>query len=1289
MKRALIFIMLLSFISLIAAKITVVESSENYLILDFVLDDYQVLAQGDYSLIQIDEASFPATPGMPSLPELEFKIGIPPNGASSYTLLSSTQKPVTLPSRLLPIPHIYKVDGVAEYDYAVDEKLYNEAPSHFIHPLATHIFRDQPFIPYILYPFIYDGNLQLTVIQSARIRIDITGNTSAKNPARNDPMAMPILNQMLNSDYARYWTMPKRTQINYADFSRSPWWIRIETDKDGLYRINPGQLSGFDLDQIDPRSFRLFSTFGKVLPLDPLYAGEEFTEIPIKVIGEEDGSFDSSDYILFYGSDRDGYEVNSVLNDSSSKIYYNPYSKRVVYWLTHAGDFDNPPLRITMDEPLIDFNNDVDYHREKVHIETETHRRELIGYDWYLTRMFGSSTLDYTFDINLPDLDPSESQLLEFRMRQEDVSSELTHSITVFVNGEIIPNSATENNNHTWYSTFFLNFAETTSAFHSGNNSIVIRVNRGTTRDNLFLDFYRVTYSRNLIKTNTQFMANAYLSTNGQGVKYNFSGSASELTILKVTDFSSISQVPFIETATGFYFTATGGSTTRFVVAKPGEFYSPASLQSYDPVDLVTMTSPIQSVIVSPAEFLDQAQILSDLYQQNWGYHTKVVLQDDIFDQFSGGHPDPGAIRQYMRYIYHNAPEPSLQTLTLLGLGTLDWRNFSTVAAIKNKIIIYQDPYSSVTSDDYFAMLTNSNYPEIAVGRYPVINENELNNMINNFRNYTQNSPQGLWRNSVVFLADDEVNGSNTNEWIHTQDMQSLSNMINPSVLNSKIFAAQYDSDEFHNKPKVRDALFDEINNGKLMFYYVGHGSFDILGMQDYLNVSTDLGRFQNHNMLPLFIASSCEVSQFDYWAYESLGQKTVIMNNLGAIASIGATRLSFSVPNQALMIRLVPNMLNEHYPVGYAMIDAKLRNTQSGINDDKYILMGDPNLSINPPISEDNLTLNDPSDKDEMIVHSRQSPIFSGSFAADNLQGEAQVLAFDAKRGAMINNYYVTHSGPQIFKGRVSVADSEFESSFYIPDDIEGGDTALVLSYFWDQATNQDYISYYYPLQLSADVLPDAPDNDSPPEISLFLGSYDFRSGDTVSTTPVLYAKVADENGINLTGYAGHNLLLVLDNSLNPITVTDYFEYDIDSYTSGTLQYQLTQLSEGPHNLQLIAFDNQNLPAVSETHFISRQTGAMSLENLLIYPNPMKDQGDITFIISDNAEITLDIFTMRGRRIRRIKTTAHQGFNQIPFDGRDEFGARLANNTYFIRLRAKTQDGNSIEKRERLVIYK
>lgn len=1287
MKRTTIIALLLLICSFAMAKFTVLERSGRNLIVDFGLDEYEILEQHGFSSIMMSQAGYPEKPGNPSLPELEFKIGIPPNGNATYSLISSTETRLSLPDRLIPVPHIINRDGISDYEYEIDEDLYRAVNNSIIQKLEPGVFRGHSFVPFVLSPFRYDGDKTITVVNSARIQITLQGDIDAKSPRRNDPLASRVLQQILNHEDAQSWYTTQRAEVNYADFSRSPWWIKIETDKSGMYRINPSQLTGFPIAEIDPRSFRIFSTFGKVLPLSAYHPGEEFAELPIQVVGEEDGSFDPADYILFYGSNRSGYDVNGALNTDLQKIYHNPYSQNAVYWLTFAGDFDQPPLRIQPEGDLPYVNNEVTFHRQLVHVEEEKQRRDPESFTWFMTRMFGSSTLDYTFDVNLVDVDPYENQLLEFRMQQENVRSNTIHRISVYVNGVAVPYTE-DNEIHTWSGLLMYHFKKETSAFQIGNNRIVIRVHRTNNMDNLFLDYYRVTYSQKLHKTNQQYIANAYMSDVGQGVKYDFSGSATDVKVFKKSGPGLLSQLPITLADGGFTFSSTGGASTQFFVSKPDEYFSPLSIQEMHPVDLSQTSGPIQSVIVTPAEFLDQANALADMYSQNWGYHSKVVLQQDIFNQFNGGHPDPGAIRQYLKYVYYTAPAPALQGLTLLGLGTMDWRNYSGMAQSKNKIMVYKNPENSACSDDYFVKLTNDIRPDIVVGRYPVSNVGELTNMLNNFQNYTQNPTPGLWRNQVVLMADDNVNGDSTADWQHTIDMQDLSRLLHPAVLQTKLFAAEYDFDEFLNKPKARDALIDEINDGRLLWYYVGHGSFDILGMQDYFNVSTDLGRLHNADTLPLFIAASCGVSTFDHWAHESLGQKTVMMNNAGAIASIGATRDSFSGPNHALMSYFIPNMLNRHFPLGEALMDAKLRYTNSSTNNHVYAILGDPYLHIVPPMRTEGLTLKNLS-PDVSTLHPRQNAQFSGNFGATGLHGKAQFLAYDSSRNYLVNTTRVTQRGPQIFRGQVSVENSDLSAAFFVPDDIVTGSSGLVLSYLWDEASSQDYVSYYHPLPLSSEILPDAPLNEAPPEISIYLGSYDFREGDTVSTSPLLYAKISDDNGINLTSTAGHNILLVIDNSLNPISVTDYFEYDMDSHTHGTLIYQMPKLSEGSHRVQLIAFDNQNLPQVAEVHFVAKKTGPISMENLLIYPNPIKREGHITFIISESSDITLDVFTMSGKRIRRIQSFAQQGFNKIPFDGKDEFGARLANNTYFIRVRAKTQDGKNIEKRERLVIYK
>ena len=72
--------------------------------------------------------------------------------------------------------------------------------------------------------------------------------------------------------------------------------------------------AGLPVDTLDPRSFQLF------------YMGQE---VPIRVIGEEDGHFDATDVLLFYGRSVDSLFLDGILPT-------NKYTGTNIYWLTYA-----------------------------------------------------------------------------------------------------------------------------------------------------------------------------------------------------------------------------------------------------------------------------------------------------------------------------------------------------------------------------------------------------------------------------------------------------------------------------------------------------------------------------------------------------------------------------------------------------------------------------------------------------------------------------------------------------------------------------------------------------------------------------------------------------------------------------------------------------------------------------------------------------------------------------------------------------------------------------------------
>ena len=89
------------------------------------------------------------------------------------------------------------------------------------------------------------------------------------------------------------------------------------------------------------------------------------------------------------------------------------------------------------------------------------------------------------------------------------------------------------------------------------------------------------------------------------------------------------------------------------------------------------------------------------------------------------------------------------------------------------------------------------------------------------------------------------------------------------------------------------------------------------------------------------------------------------------------------------------------------------------------------------------------------------------------------------------------------------------------------------------------------------------------------------------------------DESGINTVGNGiGHDMLAIIDEeSSNPIVLNDFYESNINSYKSGTINYPLSTLSEGKHSLTVKVWDVHNNSSEGVTEFV-----VLSSDNLTIF---------------------------------------------------------------------------------------
>ena len=140
-------------------------------------------------------------------------------------------------------------------------------------------------------------------------------------------------------------------------------------------------------------------------------------------------------------------------------------------------------------------------------------------------------------------------------------------------------------------------------------------------------------------------------------------------------------------------------------------------------------------------------------------------------------------------------------------------------------------------------------------------------------------------------------------------------------------------------------------------------------------------------------------------------------------------------------------------------------------------------------------------------------------------------------------------------------------------------------------------------------------------------------------------------------------------------------------------MTWQIDDLDEGNHEVTLIVYDNFNSPAIKKVSFITKDEKKVDINNLLTYPSPFDGKRDFyfTFTLTENSDITISIYTITGKKIKTIKEyNLATGFVKIGWDGKDADGDKIANGTYFYKVRAKDElTGESKEKIEKLIIYR
>jgi hypothetical protein len=192
-----------------------------------------------------------------------------------------------------------------------------------------------------------------------------------------------------------------------------------------------------------------------------------------------------------------------------------------------------------------------------------------------------------------------------------------------------------------------------------------------------------------------------------------------------------------------------------------------------------------------------------------------------------------------------------------------------------------------------------------------------------------------------------------------------------------------------------------------------------------------------------------------------------------------------------------------------------------------------------------------------------------------------------------------------------------------------------------------------------------------------------------------VLYADLVDSSGVNTLGSSiGHDISVVLDgNSSKPVVLNDYYESNLNSYQSGRVRYPYNELSTGTHQLSFKVWDIQNNSSTATTDFVVAPSAELALTHVLNYPNPFTTKTKFLFEHNQACnplKVNIQIFTVSGKLVKTLQQTVLcEGFRPegIDWDGRDDFGDKLAKGVYVYKLSILDVENKKAEKIEKLVI--
>ncbi len=1090
--------------------------------------------------------------------------------------------------------------------------------------------------------------------------------------------------------------------------------------QNGIYKLDyaflKNELGISDLDNIDPRSIRIYGNGGAMLPeKNSDTRPDDLIENAIQVVGEQDGKFDAGDYILYYAVGPRPWVHRPHATDPELTVRLNLYDLHAWYFIKTGDGFG---LRISEQANVAasyvteEFDDYQRIEEEKNNLLNFNSSSQGSGKRWFGDYFYQARQQEY--DFNFPNIVQGSTA----RVRSEFAGrSSVSQSVRLEIAGstfsKTISGVSVSNNDASYASNVVLggNFQPSSDAFKAK----VVYPEVGAQSEG-WLDYIEINARCRLsmagpvlefrdLKTLAQPSATFRLSNEG----------GANLTVWDVTN----PQVPFLQqkNQSGDFVefgAATLGILRNFVAFKDAVGFSKPeiaagkianqNLHGLENLDLAIIYHP---------DFQAEAVRLAEHRRSYSGLDVATVDINQLFNEFSSGAKDATAIRDFARMLLERNPD-KFNYLLLFGDASFDPKNNTNSEDNKDFVPAFEtsesfSPIDAFPSDDFYALLSPDESGslvgalDIAVGRFVCKSSDEARAVVDKIITYDKDPVTlGDWHLRTVYIADDEDGNAHINQ----ADKLATENVAAESWFNvNKVYFDAYQqiaTSAGQRFPDAKAAINSEMFKGMLVANYIGHGGPRGLSQERVVD-NNDIAGWDNPNRYPLLITATCTFGGYDDYTTLTGGEQAFLKINSGAIGLFTTVRSVYIAGNEDLTDEVqdfIFQRVNGKYrTIGDVLKDAKNALTTTDRNARRFTLLGDPAMQLALPehrvattkVNGHAVVLSQP-DTIRALMPVEIEGVVTDTIGnqLNNFNGRIFVTVFDKAQtlqtlgqdpGSIVRNFKVQRN--ILFKGSAQVNNGAFKVNFVVPKDINYAYGKGKISYYAENGTPLDAAGGDENIVVGGNA--GLVQDDTPPTVQAFLNTDAFAFGGITDNNPKVMVKCADDYGMNVTGTSiGHDLTAVLDgNVLETLVLNEFYESAQGDARKGQAIYPLRNLASGRHTLKVKGWDIANNPGEGYTEFVVAESGKAALDHVLNYPNPFTTNTYFQFehnLAGQILDVQVSIFSVSGRLVKTIQQTIanNDSFrisNDVQWDGNDEYGDPLARGVYLYRVKVRGTD--------------